>query len=313
MPSNFSSLRSSRKSLLTKLSEEIKKDEQKQGADERFWKLTVDAKTKIGFARIRFLPAPKGEDIPWVRVWSHGFKGPNGSWFIENCPTTRGIQDGCPVCKDNNRLWNSGVESDKVIARNRKRKLSFISNILVVEDPAHPENNGKVFLFRYGKKIHDKIKELIEPEFPDAKPADPFNLWEGCDFKLKSQHKDGFQNYDKSEFADPTELFKDDDKAKEALWGSEYLLQPFVAESEFKLFNTLNDRMQKVLTGAANAPRTAEEASNQSDEVAPADDDQSVRRTRGAKPPKDDAPTMPAPEDEDDIKNFFKGLNDDEA
>jgi hypothetical protein len=319
MPSNFSSLRSTRKSLLSKLAEEAKKDQFKGGAaDERFWKLTVDAKTKIGYARLRFLPAPKNEDIPWARVFSHAFQGPGGGWYIENCPTTLGRK--CPVCADNNKLWNSGIAADKDLARKRKRKLQFISNILVLEDPAHPENNGKVFLFKFGAKIHGKIMELIEPEFPDAQPSNPFDLWEGADFKLKAQSVAGYQNYDKSSFDEASELFPGDDEKKEEVWTKEYSLVEFTGEGQFKNYEELESQFNKALTGTGNAPRTAEDAvkaqlegptTEEVKEVA-----QTVASTRKAAPkaakpaPKPEPET--APDDEDDIKKFFAGIEDDE-
>ena len=261
MSSNFTSLRSSRKTLLTKLAEEAKKEQAKGGGsnDERFWKLAVDAKTKIGVARLRFLPAPTGEDIPWVRLFSHAFEGPTGGWFIENCPTT--LARKCPTCADNSLKWKTGLDKDKDIARKRKRKLTFISNILVIEDPAHPENNGKVFLFKYGAKIHAKIMELIEPDSPSEKPANPFDLWEGCDFKLKSKSVAGYQNYDSSAFDAPAELFgPDTDEQKEEIWAAEKSLREFVAEGQFKNYDELADRFQKVISGEGNVPRTAAEA-----------------------------------------------------
>lgn len=320
MPSNFSSLRNSRKNLLTKLSEEVKKASgPQQGDDSRFWKLSVDQKSGIGFAKLRFLPAPKEEEIPWVRVWSHGFKGGSGSWFIENCPTTLGGKK-CPVCKENNRLWNSGVDSDKDIARNRKRKLSFISNILVLEDKAHPENVGKVFLYRYGIKIHEKIMELIEPQFPDQQPANPFDLWEGCDFILKAQKKDGFQNYDKSSFSEPVELFPGDDDQKEVIWSSEFTLLPFVAEDKFKSFEELDTRLSSVLTGEQNAARTAEAAAKEEDTTtedekpAPAPVKQTApkatkpaaaKKTAPAPVAKVEEPAADSDMNEDDVKSFF--------
>jgi hypothetical protein len=327
MSSNFSSLRSARTAALAKLNEEIKKENTKQGADERFWKLGVDQKTKVGYARLRFLPAPVGEDVPWQRVFSHAFKL-NGSWFIENCPTTLG-QRPCPVCKDNSKLWNSGIDADKDVARERKRKLQFICNVLVIEDPAHPENNGKVFLFKYGKKIQEKVQELINPQFPDQTPTNPFDFWEGADFKLKAQQVQGYQNYDKSEFAEPKELFPGDDKAKEAIWEKQYSLTAFVAEDQFKNYDDIEKRFQKVITGAADdSPRTAAEAikrdagtpEDAAKLAASIDDDVDARetsdqkKTRRATKPKADkvaAPvTEPAdavdvPEDEDAIKSFF--------
>jgi hypothetical protein len=328
MATNFSSLRSARKTALDKLNEEIKKEQSKQGADERLWKLSVDQKNKIGYASLRFLPAPKGEDVPWVRLWTHGFKL-NGAWYIENCPTT--LNRLCPVCKQNNVLWNSGIDADKEIARERKRKLSFISNILMLEDHAHPENNGKVFLYRYGSKIHDKIQELINPKFPDQQPTNPFDLWEGCDFKLKSQQVGGFQNYDKSEFSDasPITYAKGTDADLEELWGKQYSLQAFIADDQFKSFDELERRFNRVATGEVG-PRsaveaikaeqpTAEDAANladaaESNTAAPV----APRRTRKAtvtpQPVIDVKPVdavEDAPEGEDDIKSFFAGvLND---
>lgn len=260
MATNFSTLRNSRKTLIDKLTAEVKKSSgPKNAPDERYWKLTTDAKTGIGYARIRFLAAPKGEDIPWARIFSHGFQGPGGSWFIENCPTTLSDRP-CPVCKMNNGYWNSGVESDKQVARDRKRKLSFVSNILVIEDPTKPENNGKVFLFRYGKKIHDKIMELMEPQFPDQQPTNPFDFWEGCDFKLKAQKVAGYQNYDKSEFTDPSELFAGDDAKKESLWETQYALTEIVGEDQFKSYDELTARLTRALTGdVGDKPETAGE------------------------------------------------------
>jgi hypothetical protein len=321
MASNFSSLRSTRKTLLDKLASEVKKDSQKGGAaDERFWKLSVDQKSKIGYARLRFLPAPKGEEVPWARVFSHAFQGPGGSWFIENCPTTLGRT--CPVCAKNNELWNSGIDADKDIARKRKRKLQFISNILVIDDPAHPENNGKVFLFKYGAKIQAKIKELIEPEFPDAQPANPFDLWEGCEFKLKSAAVAGYQNYDKSSFEAPTELFPGDDAKKEEIWSAQHSLAEFVAEKAFKNYDDLEGLLQKALTGTARAPRTAEDAVKEAEPTL--DDAKDVaekvnenlpprKPTAAKKPAAKPAPVVEAAaDDEDDIKSFFAGLDSDE-
>lgn len=318
MATNFTSLRNNRKTLLTKLAEEVKKTNSKSGADERFWKLTVDAKTKIGYAKIRFLPAPKGEEIPWARVFSHGFKTESGSWFIENCPTTLADRP-CPVCKGNNKLWNSGIESDKNIARDRKRKQSYISNILVLEDPAHPENNGKVFLYKYGPKIHQKIMELLEPQFPDQKPANPFDLWEGCDFKLKSQNVAGYQNYDKSEFTEPSELFEDDDKAKETTWDGEFSLTEFTAENQFKDYDELEKRFTRALSGdSGDAPRTAEESIERAAELPvarPAAQPKSTSAAVGtaAKTTPAKAPVAVADDDdEDDVKKFFADVLDDE-
>lgn len=314
--SNFTSLRKNRKSLIDKLADEVKKSASPAkggGADDRFWKLSVDAKTGIGYAKIRFLPAPKNEELPWARVFSHGFQGPAGSWFIENCPTSLDNRP-CPVCKENNKLWNSGIESDKDVVRQRKRKLTFISNILVVEDTAHPENNGKVFLFKYGKKIHDKITELLEPQFPDQAPANPFDFWEGCDFKLKAQKVAGYQNYDKSEFMEPTELFDGDDDAKEALWDQEYSLMAFTQEDQFKSFEELGSRLTRALTGESDdRPETAGERIEREAALpipTPAPKMKSApAKTIPQSKPKTAA--KPVDTDEEEINQFFASVLDD--
>lgn len=321
MATSFSSLRSSRKSLLDKLASQAKTEAQKGGGvDERFWKLTIDQKTKLGSAVIRFLPPPKNEELAWVRVFQHAFKGPGGTWFIENCPTTLG-QD-CPVCKRNNELWNTGIEDKKNIARDRKRKLQFISNVLVISDPAKPENNGKVFLFKYGAKIHDKLKEAMEPEFPEQEALNPFDLWEGADFRLRSRDQAGFVNYDKSEFA-PVAAVQGDDEALEKLWESEHSLQQFVAADQFKPFADIEKRLESVLNGTS-APKTAEEAikNEQANDEDAADIAERAKaeakkeRVKKIQPPKPAKPA-PAPEpaaepEDEDIKNFFGSLGDDE-
>jgi hypothetical protein len=177
-----------------------------------------------------------------VSVYSHTFKG-KGGYFWENCPTT--IGEKCPVCAANTELWNSGVEDDKNIARQRKRKLTYISNILVIEDPANPENKGKVFLYQYGTKIFQKIQGLAHPEFQDEVAVDPFNFWTGADFKIKIRNVGGYVNYDRSEFATPAPLFGGDDKKLEELWKKQYPLKPFIDKSQFKSFDELNARFKK--------------------------------------------------------------------
>ena len=316
MATNFTTLRNSRKSLLTKLADEVKKTNspQQKGADERFWKLIVDPKTGIGYAKLRFLPAPKDEDIPWAKLWSHGFQGPAGSWFIENCPTTL---DGrpCPVCKENNRLWNSGVESDKEVARSRKRKLTYISNILILEDPARPENNGKTFLFKYGKKIHDKVMELLEPQFPDQQPANPFDLWEGCDFKLKAQKVAGYQNYDKAEFTEPSELFTGDDAQKEQTWEEEFSLSEFIKEDQFKNFEELGKKFQRALGGDVEDRFTAGEVIERESRLpiptpAPTAKAAEAKVTKTVAAPKPKA--VEVDDEEDDVKKFFASVIDED-
>jgi hypothetical protein len=220
------------------------------GADERLWKPELDASGN-GYAVIRFLPAPEGETVPWAKVYSHAFQGPGG-WFIENCLTTKG--DKCPVCVHNNGLWNSGHESDKEVARKQKRKLSYYSNIYVVKDSKHPEAEGKVFLYRYGKKIFDKIMAAMQPEFQDETPMNPFDMWEGSNFKLKIKTVAGYWNYDSSEFDRPSALSADDDEL-EQVWKQAYSLEAYTADSEFKSYDELDTRLNAVLN--STAPRAA--------------------------------------------------------
>lgn len=219
---------------------------------EHYWKPEVD-KSGNGIATFRFLPAPSidnDEDaLPWVKVFSHGFKGPGG-WLIDNCLTTKNNQ--CPVCEGNTVLWNSGIEANKTVARERKRKLNYITNIYIVSDPKHPENEGKVFLYRFGKKIFDKITEAMNPPFEDEKPINPFDLWKGANFKLKIRKVEGYQNYDKSEFETSSPL-SDDDTKMEKIWKSEYSLKELVDDSQFKSYDMMKTRLEKVL-GLAGEP-----------------------------------------------------------
>jgi len=232
-------------SLLGAAQKESEPLAKKSYVDERLWKPVMD-KSGNGYAVIRFLPAPEGEDMPWAKLWNHAFQGPTGQWYIENSLTTVGQND--PVSEYNSKLWNSGVESDKEVARKQKRKLQYYSNIYVVEDPANPQNEGKVFLYRYGKKIFDKIMEAMQPAFQDETPVNPFDFWEGANFKLKLRKVDGYWNYDKSEFADPSALF-DNDEEIEALWKTEYSLADFTAPSNFKSYDELKTRLDAVLAG----------------------------------------------------------------
>jgi len=213
--------------------------------DDRFWKPELD-KSGNGYAVIRFLPAVEGEDLPWQRVWHHAFQGPGGQWYIENSLTTLGQKD--PVSEENTRLWNTGIEADKEIARKRKRKLQYYSNILVVSDPKHPENEGKVFLYKFGKKIFDKITEAMNPQFDDEKALNPFDFWEGANFKLKIRKVDGYWNYDKSEFEQPARV-KPTDEEIDAVWKSQYALKTFIDPSNFKSYDELKEKLNRVLTG----------------------------------------------------------------
>jgi hypothetical protein len=259
--------------------------------DNRFWQPEVD-KAGNGMAIIRFLPAPAvdGDDaLPWVRTFSHGFQGPGG-WFIDNCLTT--LNEKCPVCEHNNTLWNSGIEANKDVARKQKRKLSYLANILVVSDPSNPSNEGQIKLYKFGKKIFDKITEAMNPEFADETPVNPFDMWEGANFKLKIRNVEGYRNYDKSEFADVSALLDGNDEKLEELWKKEYSLKDFTEKKNFKPYDQLKGRLDKVLgfTGAPIAKSKAE------DTVASFKDDVSVLDSKIS-------------ESDDDL-DYFKSLAD---
>ena len=239
--------------LLGAVEVENKPQEKKSYVDERIWKPVMD-KSGNGFAVIRFLPAPEGEDLPWAKVWNHAFQGPTGQWYIENSLTTLGQND--PVSEMNSAYWNSGIESDKEIARKQKRKLQYFSNILVVKDSANPENEGKVFLYRFGKKIFDKCMEAMQPAFEDETPLNPFDFWEGADFKLKLRTVEGYWNYDKSEFDSPSALFDDDEKIEE-VWKKQYSLTEFTAATNFKSYDELKTRLGMVLAGTTTVGTAA--------------------------------------------------------
>jgi hypothetical protein len=230
-----------------------------EGSDksDNFWKCEVD-KAGNGMATIRFLPSSEkdGEDgLPWVKIFSHGFQGPGG-WLIDNCLTTK--DQKCPVCEHNSTLWNSGIEANKDVVRKQKRKLNYIANVYIVSDPKHPENEGQVKLFKFGKKIFDKITEAMNPQFEDETPINPFDLWKGANFKLKIRKVEGYQNYDKSEFESPSALLSDDEEL-EKIWKSEFSLVEMIADKEFKSYDTLKQRLDKVLGLNGEAPKTTVE------------------------------------------------------
>jgi len=284
-------------SLTSKLVKEVEKMSEKSGgADERLWKPSLD-KSGNGYAVIRFLPAPDGEELPWAKLYSHAFQGPGG-WYIENSLTTIGQKD--PVSEVNRDLWNSGSDTDKEVARKQKRKLSYYSNIYVVKDPTNPENDGKVFLYKYGKKIFDKIMAAMQPEFEDETPINPFDFWEGANFKLKIRKVDGYWNYDKSEF-DASAPLLDDDDALEAIWNKQYSLAEFTAPSSFKTYDDLEKRLNQVLRVSTPKPRIDEELEDESE-------------GRGSFTPSFNSPditptsTQPADEDEDDALSYFQKL-----
>jgi hypothetical protein len=253
---NLSSLK--KKSSFDKLTKAIEGlgNQKSGGSDNRFWVPDVD-KAGNGYAVVRFLDSPQvdGEDgMPWVQLFNHGFQGPGG-WYIENCLTS--INQKCPVCEHNTSLWNSGIESNKDVVRKQKRKLTYIANVLVLKDPAKPSNEGKVFLFKFGKKIFDKIKEKIEPQFEDEKAINPFNFWEGANFKLKIRNVEGYRNYDKSEFDSVSALFDGNDEEIETVWKGAHSLKAFLSPADFKPYDELKAKLNRVLGVGGVKPRTA--------------------------------------------------------
>ena len=277
--------------LLNAVKEDSAPQEKKSYKDERLWKPELDASGN-GYAVIRFLPSVKGEDLPWAKIWNHAFQGPTGQWYIENSLTTVGQKD--PVSEYNTKLWNSGLESDKEIARKQKRKLQYYSNIYVVSDSKHPENEGKVFLFRYGKKIFDKLMAAMQPEFEDETPINPFDFWEGANFKLKIRKVDGFWNYDKSEFAAPSPI-SDDESKIESIWKSQYSLAEYTAPTNFKSYDELSTRFHAVISGTTTVGNVSEEM-----------DDEPV-----ATPVVDTKPVespVTSKEEEDDTMDYFSKL-----
>ena len=299
MATSFAALKKSRTSSIDKLVQASQKlntgNQSSNNKDDRFWQLSVDKAGK-GMAILRFLPEPSGEELPWVRVFSHGFQGPGG-WYIENSLTTlTGQKD--PVSEYNSKLWNNGTDAGKDQARKQKRRLQYISNVYVVKDSANPDNEGKVFLYKYGKKIFDKLNEAMQPQFEDETPVNPFDFYEGADFRLKARNVEGYRNYDKSEFDSPSEFLGGDDDALEEVWNSEYSLQAFVAPDQFKTYAELEAKLNRVLglDGRNNPPRTAT-VEEDMDEVE-------------STPPWKEAPA-PKVEEDDDLSFFEKLAEDD--
>jgi len=277
--------------LLNAVKEDSAPQEKKSYVDERLWKPELD-QSGNGYAVIRFLPSPEGEELPWAKVWNHAFQGPTGQWYIENSLTTISQKD--PVSEYNSKLWNSGVESDKELARKQKRKLQYFSNILVVSDPKHPENEGKVMLFRYGKKIFDKMMEAMQPAFEDESPINPFDFWEGADFKLKIRKVDCFWNYDKSEFSSKSAI-SDDESKIESIWKSQYSLAEYTAPTNFKSYDELSTRFHQVISGTTKVGNVSEEI-----------EDEPI-----AKPVVDTKPVespVTSKEEEDDTMDYFSKL-----
>ena len=231
-------------SKLVQAAEKVGGGEQKSYVDERIWKPTVD-KAGNGYAVIRFLPASEGAELPWVRYWDHGFKGPTGLWYIENSLTSIGQPD--PVGELNSRLWNSGIESDKDKARTQKRRLHYVTNILVLQDPSNPQNEGKVFLYQFGKKIFDKIMDVMQPSFADETPVNPFDFWDGADFKLKIRNVEGYRNYDKSEFSSASALYESDESKLETVYNQLHNLSEYTDPKNYKSYDELKAKLMRVL------------------------------------------------------------------
>ena len=298
-------MKKNRQSQIDKLSGELSKLNQSTPRDDDgFWKPEVD-KSGNGSAIIRFLPAPNGEDVPFVRIWDHGFQGPGG-WFIEKSLTTLG--EKCPVSEYNSMLWNSGTEADKTFVRQKtKRRLSFVSNIYVVKDPSNPDNEGQVFLYKFGKKIFDKLQDQMTPEFDDETPVNPFDLWDGANFRLKIRKVEGYRNYDKSEFDSSAALLDDDEKLEE-IWNSEKSLSDLVDPKHFKSYDELKSKLYRVLAldggGTANTV-TADELSEPKPQK-----QRKAKQTTEEAPPWDE--TVSDSSDEEDGLSFFKQLAEDE-
>ena len=305
-PTDFASLKKNRTKSLDKLNQQLEKITTKSYSDPnegKFWKPTRD-KAGNGFAVIRFLPAPGGEDMPFVRIWDHGFQGPTGLWYIENSLTTVGQDD--PVSEFNSKLWNSGVESDKEQARKQKRRLKYYSNVYVVKDSANPENEGKVFMYAFGKKIFDKLNDLMNPTFEDEDPVNPFDLWEGANFRLKIRQFEGYPNYDKTEFDSPAPLFDSDDEM-ESVWKQEHSLEDLVDPKNFKSYSELKTKLYRVLDLASE---TVEPSAPSAYESTSEDDDLDLSNIASAPTPEPAvaSPAAASVDDDDDDLSIFKEL-----
>ena len=295
---SFADLKRKSQNNFSYLQKELEKSSSGKNVDERFWKPEVDAAGN-GYAVIRFLPATEGESIPWAKVYSHAFQGPGG-WYIENSLTTIGEKD--PVGEVNRQHWNAGTEEGKEVARRQKRKLSYYSNILVVKDPKNPENEGKTFLYKYGKKIHDKILAAMQPEFQDETPVNVFDLWEGANFKLKIKKVAGFWNYDSSEF-DSVSALSSDDTELEAIWKKEHSLEAFVAKDQFKSYEELEKRLNLVL-GLAKRPAPVPTVDSEEYEPVAAPEPSSFRAKVSANTPVKQEAVV----DDDDALSYFAKL-----
>lgn len=308
MTNSFEALKKSRSKSLDKLNDQLSKIASKSYSnpdENKYWKPTRDSSGN-GFAVIRFLPAPKDEDVPFVRLWDHGFQGPGG-WYIENSLSTIGQDD--PVGEINKKLWNSGNEADKKEAQKQKRRLHYISNIYVIKDSGNPDNEGKVFLFKYGKKIFDKLNDLMNPSFEDEKPVNPFDLWEGANFRLKIRQFEGYPNYDKSEFDSPSPLFEDDDKL-EAIWSQEHSLADVIHPRNFKSYEELQAKLYRVLGISGNVSSAKTKTTAEIDDLDDDLDMSQLSKSAHASSMKEEKSSFEIASnsgDDDDLE-FFKSL-----
>ena len=299
--------------LTQKLVKEVEKMNSAGGSngDDGYWKLECD-KAQNGYAVIRFLPAPDGEDMPFVKMYSHAFQG-KGGWYIENSLTTTGQKD--PVSEYNSELWNNGTDAGKEQARKQKRKLTYIANIMVIKDPANPQNEGGVFLYKFGKKIFDKVMSAMQPEFEDEEAINPFDFWEGASFKLKAKNVAGYRNYDSSEFAKVEPLLGGDDDALEALWGKEHSLAALVAADQFKDYEVLKKRFNQVLGLAGSSRPAPQEDSGDEDIEAQLRSARPAFQKEAAAYSEPELPSTTIPEpassDDDDALSYFQALADD--
>lgn len=296
--SDFDKLKKNRKSAFDKLAQELEKKTDKNFDDsDRYWKPTVD-KSGNGFAIIRFLPT-QNEDIPWVQLYSHGFQDVGG-WYIENSLTTLGEKD--PVSDMNSKLWNTGDEEKRNLVRKRKRRLTYFSNIYVVSDPDNPSNEGKVFLYRYGKKIFEMLNDMMHPSFPDEQPVNPFDLWEGANFKMKIRKLDGYRDYSKSEFDDASPLFDDDEKMEE-VYKQTHSLQALIASDQFKSYDELQQRLNRVLGLDGSETVSTETKEELNDETV-----KTPEPSKSAPTPKTVVDDSKGGDDEEDVMDYFNSL-----
>ena len=306
MTMDFNALKKNRSSSLNKLNSQLEKITQKSYSDPnegKVWKPTKD-KAGNGFAIIRFLPAAQGEEMPFVRIWDHGFQGPTGLWYIENSLTT--INQDDPVSEYNSKLWNTGIDTDKELARKQKRRLKYMANILVVKDSGNPDNDGKVFMYQFGKKIFDKLNDLMNPTFEDEAPVNPFDFWEGANFRLKIRQFEGYPNYDKSEF-DGASAIADEDSAIEGIWNQQHKLQELVDPKNFKSYAELKAKLYRVLAldEEASAPTSATDDDDDLDLSSFGNKSAPEPTLKEAMP--QSSPSAPSMDDDDDL-SIFKEL-----